>query len=227
MIATGFPAISPSNRPRKEAADYRDGRWGGKVANGGIHGAVAGKSPKVRRIRRPRLGSRSTRRGRRLTNAISASERSFAYCCAAHGGGLYAPRQRAASIRSSRRDSRGRAALLCAFGLSRRLDAGHLRRGRDEPGQPLPLLPLEGGADRRHRGTRPRRDRAAVRQCRSVAGTVRRARRPGASPLRGAAEGRGAALHRGDGGGAPASRDRPHLARVRRRCPQVADRSPA
>src|SRR5262249_11477990 len=32
MIATGFPAIDPSKRPKKEAGDYRDGRRGGKAA---------------------------------------------------------------------------------------------------------------------------------------------------------------------------------------------------
>jgi hypothetical protein len=32
MIATGFPAIGPSKRRKKEAADYRDGVRGGKNA---------------------------------------------------------------------------------------------------------------------------------------------------------------------------------------------------
>ena len=51
--------------------------------------------------------------------------------------------------------------LLCALGLPPDLDAGDLRRGRDEPGQPLSLLPLQGRDHRRHRGARPRRDRAS------------------------------------------------------------------
>jgi len=32
MIATGFPAIDPSKRRKKEAVDYRDGPRGGKNA---------------------------------------------------------------------------------------------------------------------------------------------------------------------------------------------------
>src|SRR5262249_16274716 len=61
-----------------------------------------------------------------------------------------APCQRAGPVRPSRRDPGRGSALFCALRLSWRLNAGHLRRGRDEPRQPLSLFPLQGGFDRRH-----------------------------------------------------------------------------
>jgi hypothetical protein len=78
MIATGFPAISPSKTGRKkEAADYRGGRWGDKAAEG--------RKPRWRADFAQSLTKSAAKSGtalpeitdRCLRNAISASERSF------------------------------------------------------------------------------------------------------------------------------------------------------
>ena len=78
-------------------------------------------------------------------------------------------------LQADRRDEilAGGADLLCPVRVPPGLDAGDLRRGRDEPGQSLPLLPLQGRHHRRHRGARPRRDRAAVRRGRPRATSSR------------------------------------------------------
>ncbi len=154
----------------------------------------------------------------------------FAGCRAATcgvGNLRHAPGERPASIRPSGGNPGGCPALLRALRVPWRLDAGHLRRGRHESGQPLPLLPVERGADRRHRRARPRRGRAAVRQRRPLARLLRGARRPGASPLRGAAGRAGDAVHRGHVRSPPQSGDRPHLGGLRCRREEVAGRSDA
>src|ERR1043165_8071596 len=127
--------------------------------------------------------------------------------CAGH---KHAPGQCPAAGRPPFRDPRGGAGLFCAFGLSSDLDAGNLHRGRDEPGQPLSLLPLQGRDHRRHRGARPCGRGRTVRRRRRRK-LLRRAGGAGAAPSGRAQRRGGRALCRDHGGEPPQSGRGAHL----------------
>ena len=142
------------------------------------------------------------------------------------GGDLrHAPCQRPAAIRPPGGNPGGCPALLRALRVPWRLDAGHLRRGRHEPGQPLPLFPLERGDHRRHRRARPRRGRAAVRQRRSLARTSSRCSKAWRTTISSERPDEEVALCAEImAESPPQSGDRPHLGGVRRRREGVAGR---
>ena len=133
--------------------------------------AAVAAATRHRRCRKSRQG-RGTAAAPIATRAhlLRANVHSHLPQCEQYRGDLpcAAPIRNSNPTAAPRNPGRG-PALLRALRLPRRLDAGHLRRGRHEPGQPLSLFSLEGGADRRHRRARPRRGGAGVRQRRPLA----------------------------------------------------------
>ena len=127
------------------------------------------------------------------------SERSFSFTAAQYPD---ADGQPPAPDRSARRHSGRRRAVLFAVRLPSDVDERHLPGRGHEPGQPLPLLPVQGSDHRRHHRAPSRAGGGRFRRDRERAFVLRRPRRDGAD-VHGRAQRRGGESRHGDHGRVP------------------------